>query len=74
MSDIDDDQHGLRKILGHLLGNLGESLMLDQESRSIMETHFLKGQAEILAGYQEVIARRLQNTSVNKHTRKVPVD
>jgi uncharacterized membrane-anchored protein YjiN (DUF445 family) len=74
MKDFDDEVGGLRKILGSLMNGLNGALMMDDESRAIIETHYLKAQSEILAGYQQVISKRLKALEVGKAPRKIVVE
>ncbi|MFV3130829.1 hypothetical protein [Niveispirillum sp. KHB5.9] len=74
MKDFEEEAGGLRKLLGNLVSGLNGALMLDEESRSILETHYLKAQSEILAGYQQVIDRRLKTLEGGRRPRKVTVE
>jgi hypothetical protein len=74
MKDFEEEAGGLRKLLGNLVSGLNGALMLDEESRSILEIQYLKAQSEILAGYQQVIERRLKLLEGGRRPRKVTVE
>ncbi len=42
MKDFEEEAGGLRKLLGNLVSGLNGALMLDEESRSILEIQYLK--------------------------------
>lgn len=74
MKDFEEEAGGLRKLLGNLVSGLNGALMLDEESRSILEIQYLKAQSEILSGYQQVIDRRLKVLEGGRRPRKVTVE
>jgi len=74
MKDFDDGANGVRQFIGDLVNSLSGHLALDKESRSILEVHYLRAQAEILTGYQEVIKTRLNALENQPKTGRVDIE
>jgi hypothetical protein len=74
-SEMDEEAGGLRKLLGSLVNGLNGALLLDGESRAILEKQYLKAQSEILVGYQQLITKRLGALEAGPATnRKIVVE